>query len=203
MIRIVESKFIKSAVHPKDFPASEFTDIAFVGKSNVGKSSMINTLLNRKAIAKISSTPGKTRLINFFEIRFKLDQADEEGMVNFIDLPGYGYAKVSKSERESWRKMVVDYFNYRIQIKGVIVLIDIRHKADPKDVIMINMLKERDIPFRIAATKADKIPKSKIPATLKNLAIQYEIEKSAIIAFSALKKVGIPDTLNWIYNCIC
>ena len=198
MFRIVESNFIKSAVHPKDFPLSENYDIAFAGKSNVGKSSMINTLLNRKAIAKISSTPGKTRLINFFDIRYKTDTPPGSGSFNIIDLPGYGYAKVSKQERESWRKMVEGYFRNRQQIKGVILLIDIRHKADPKDVLMIDMLKSHSIPFLLAATKADKIAKSKIPQTLKKLSVQHEVGKEMITAYSSLKKTGIPEILSWI-----
>jgi len=202
MFRIVESEFIKSAVLPKDYPSSMNYDIAFVGKSNVGKSSMINTILNRKAIAKISSTPGKTRLINFFDIRFKVDVTAESGQVNFVDLPGYGYAKVSKKERDSWRKMVEAYFSHRRQIKGVVVLIDIRHKADPKDLIMIEMLRSQNISFILTATKADKIPKSRINATLTQLALQFSVEKDKIIAFSSLKKTGKIALLNWIHGKI-
>jgi len=198
MIRIVESNFIKSAVLPKDYPLSSYPDIAFAGKSNVGKSSMINTILNRKSIAKISSTPGKTRLVNFFEIRFKIDESDESGFVNFIDLPGYGYAKISKTERNSWRKMVENYFIHREQLKGVIVLVDIRHKADPKDLIMVNMLKSQNIPFMIVATKSDKIAKSKIGNVLGKLALELSIDKKNFIAFSSLKKVGITGVIEWI-----
>lgn len=198
MLRIVASSFTKSAVKPGDFPFSKNYDIAFSGKSNVGKSSMINTLLNRKAIAKISSTPGKTRLLNFFEIQFKIDDQDKSGSLNFVDLPGYGYAKVSKLERENWRKMVTGYFNNRQQIKGVVVLIDIRHKADPKDMMMIDLLKAAGIPFIVAATKADKIAKAKISHNLKKLASQHQVEKANIIAFSSLKKFGISQLLGWI-----
>jgi len=202
MIRIVESKFIKSAVLPKDYPLSDYTDIAFAGKSNVGKSSMINTILNRKAIAKISSTPGKTRLINFFEIRFKTDVQDETGFVNFIDLPGYGYAKISKTERNSWRKMVENYFTKREQITGVVILVDIRHKADPKDIVMIDMLKSGNIPFKIVATKSDKIAKSKIRNVLNKLALELSVGTEDLIAFSSLKKRGIPAVLGWIQTRI-
>ena len=116
MIRIVDSVFIKSAVKPADYPPIEFTDIAFVGRSNVGKSSMINTILQRKMIAKVSSTPGKTRLINFFKIRFK-DASQNDGYVTLVDLPGYGYAKVGKVEREKWKKMIVSYFTRASFIK--------------------------------------------------------------------------------------
>ena len=201
MLRIVESEFIKSAVKPNDYPASPYADIAFVGKSNVGKSALINTLLNRKAIAKVSRTPGKTRLINFFEIRFKTEE-NEDGFVNFVDLPGYGYAKVSKNERTAWKKMILNYFENRLNLKGVIALVDIRHRADSKDIIMLKMLQDEGIPFAVVATKSDKIAKSKLPACLEKLSAGLEIDKKSIYSSSSLKKTGIEDILNWIDNQI-
>ena len=202
MIRIVESSYIKSAVKPGDYPVSPYWDIAFVGKSNVGKSSLINTILGRKAIAKISSTPGKTRLINFFLIRFKNDKDKMDGYMNFIDLPGYGYAKVSKSARESWKKMILAYFKQRAQLKGVVILVDARHQADLKDIIMMQMLKDRNIPFVIIATKSDKIPKSKVRNQLHKLQDGFDIGKDNIFTFSSLKKTGVENVLNWISSQI-
>jgi GTP-binding protein len=201
MMRIVESKFIKSAVKPDGYPASPYADIAFVGKSNVGKSSLINTLLNRKAIAKVSRTPGKTRLINFFEIHFKTEE-NKDGFVNFVDLPGYGYAKVSKTERTAWKKMIQNYFEHRMSLKGIIALVDIRHSADPKDIVMLKMLQDEDIPFIVIATKSDKIAKSKLPACLEKLSAGLEVNNKNIYSFSSLKKTGIEDILNWIDNQI-
>ncbi|MBT3168452.1 MAG: YihA family ribosome biogenesis GTP-binding protein [Candidatus Cloacimonetes bacterium] len=201
-MRFVESNFIKSAVYPKDYPSSEFTDIAFVGKSNVGKSSLINTLLNRKAIAKVSSTPGKTRLVNFFKIRFKIDETDEFGFLNFVDLPGYGYAKVSKTERAAWRKMVGTFFEERIQLRGVIFIVDVRHKADPKDAVMLQMLQNNNIPFLVVASKCDKIKKSQINKYLSPLQKAFELENNQITHFSSLKKIGIQKVTNWISNRI-
>ncbi|MBC8415357.1 MAG: YihA family ribosome biogenesis GTP-binding protein [Candidatus Cloacimonetes bacterium] len=201
MMRIVESKFIKSVVKPTDYPASPYADIAFVGKSNVGKSSLINTILNRKAIAKVSRIPGKTRLINFFEIRFKTEEK-EDGFVNFVDLPGYGYAKVSKTERVSWDKMIQNYFKKRLNLKGVILLVDIRHSADPKDIVMLKMLRDEGIPFAVVATKSDKIAKSKLPVYLEKLSAGLEVNNKSIYSFSSLKKTGIEDILNWINNQI-
>ncbi|MCK5050242.1 MAG: YihA family ribosome biogenesis GTP-binding protein, partial [Candidatus Cloacimonetes bacterium] len=160
-MRIVESKFVKSAVKPVDYHPTAFAEIAFAGKSNVGKSTLINMLLNRKGIAKVSNKPGKTRLINFFEIRFKIDEKELDGFFSFVDLPGYGYAKVSKTQRDSWKKMILTFFENRLQLRGVVCLVDIRHKADPKDILMIQMLQSMNIPFMVAATKSDKIPKSK------------------------------------------
>ena len=197
MIRIVESQFIKSAVKPIDYPQSPFSDIAFSGKSNVGKSSLINTILTRKMIAKTSSSPGKTRLINFFEIRFKTDD-NEDGFLNFVDLPGYGYAKVSKKERNSWKLMVNNFFEKREQLKGVILLVDIRHKTDPKDLVMLKMLKDTGIKSLVVATKSDKIPKTRIQLHLKKLRVGLEVDEKDIIAFSSLKKTGVDEVLNWI-----
>jgi len=196
-MRIVESKFVKSAVKPVNYVASPYAEFAFVGKSNVGKSSLINTVLNRKAIAKVSGTPGKTKLINFFEIRFK-NKIDEDGFLSFVDLPGYGYAKVSKTEREAWKKMILNYFNNRLNLIGVIVLVDIRHKADPKDISMLKMLQENNIKFVVAATKSDKIKKSKTHATAIKLANELQIEKENIFPVSSLKKTGVNKILNWI-----
>ncbi|MCF7857714.1 MAG: ribosome biogenesis GTP-binding protein YihA/YsxC [Candidatus Cloacimonetes bacterium] len=197
-MRIIESKFVKSAVQPKDYYPTSFAEIAFAGKSNVGKSTLINKLLNRKSIAKVSNKPGKTRLINFFEVRFKTDEADLEGFFSFVDLPGYGYAKVSKDKRAAWDKMIVTFFEKRQQLKGVIVLVDIRHKADPKDIIMINMLKTFNVPFVVAATKADKIAKSKVNAVVLNLKQDLILEGRQIFACSSLKKTGMENILNWI-----
>lgn len=198
MFRILESKFITSAVKSDQYPPSAFQDFAFVGKSNVGKSSMINTVLNRKAIAKVSGKPGKTRLVNFFEIRFKTLETEDIGFVNFVDLPGYGFAKVSKSDRAAWKKMIMTYFEERVHLGGVFILVDIRHKADPKDIIMIDMMKESKIPFAVVATKSDKIVHSKIPLTCQKLRAGLGLIDEEIIPFSSLKKKGIEKVINWI-----
>ncbi|MCD4817491.1 MAG: ribosome biogenesis GTP-binding protein YihA/YsxC [Candidatus Cloacimonetes bacterium] len=201
MIKIVGSEFVKSAVKPEHYTYNSYVDVAFVGKSNVGKSSLLNTLTNRKKIAKISSTPGKTKLINFFKIRFK-SQTDQEGFLNFVDLPGYGYAKVSKTERESWKKMIALYFKNRIELKSVILLIDIRHKMDSKDATMLQMIKEYKIPYLIAATKSDKIAKSKIAQRIKYFSNEYKVLKDNIIAVSSLNKSGKDNILAWIEKSI-
>ena len=201
MIRIVESFFIKSAVKPADYPSTEFSDIAFVGKSNVGKSSMINNLLGRKMIAKVSSSPGKTRLINFFKVRFK-NQNNEDGFMNFIDLPGYGYAKVSFAEREKWKRIIETYLMKRDNLKGIILLVDIRHKADKKDIIMLDLLKSNNLPYLVAATKSDKIKKTLQIKTLKKLSEGLGIAFNDIVAFSSIKSSGKEHILSWIEKVI-
>jgi len=230
MIRIIESKYITSAVHPSGYPETAWKDFAFVGRSNVGKSSMINTITNRKLLAKIANKPGKTRLINFFEIKY-LNQENEQfglttkdvegarqgdmspkdnrdmgtcplrdnvGYFCLVDLPGYGYAKVSKGEKEHWQRMINTFFKERTQLAGVIVLVDIRHDPDPKDKIMIDMLKSMKINYMIATTKCDKIPKNKIPTYLKKFRNEFALDGVLIKEFSSLKKVGIESVLEWI-----
>jgi len=198
MIQIIESKFVKSAVKPDQYPATGYAEFAFVGKSNVGKSSLINTVLNRKTLAKVSSQPGKTRLINFFNIRFKAGQ--ENGYFTLVDLPGYGYAKVSKSEREKWKSMITDYFQYRLQLIAVVVLVDIRHKADNKDLAVMQMLTDYQKNFCVIATKSDKIPKTQQLSRINKLRKEYIYLQDKIIPFSALKKRGINELLDWMEN---
>lgn len=211
MIRIVDSNYIKSAVNPPDYPVSGWKEIAFCGRSNVGKSSMINTLTGRKLLAKISSTPGKTRLVNFFDIRCKaivtdpsLTQPTEEMDCFFtlVDLPGYGYAQVSKTERASWKPMIEKYLTRREQLGGVVVLVDIRHKADPKDIMMLEMVRAINVPFVVVATKSDKIPVTKIPSHLKDLRIQMNLKNHQIRDFSSHTKKGLNELLKWIEDCI-
>lgn len=200
-MRILESGFNKSAVYPKDYPNTSFAEIAFVGKSNVGKSSLINTILNRKKLAKTSSTPGKTRLINFFDIRFETD-AKEQGFMNIVDLPGYGFAKVPRSEKDLWKKMISMYFEERIQLRGVVVLVDARRNPDPKDLTVINMLVSLKIPFCVVATKVDKIKKSKRAAEINKLRKGLGLKEESLLIFSTIKKIGIDALLNWVSGTI-
>ncbi|MBN1948796.1 MAG: YihA family ribosome biogenesis GTP-binding protein [Candidatus Cloacimonetes bacterium] len=196
-MRIVQSEFIKSAVKPEQYPDSQFNDIAFVGKSNVGKSSMINILLQRKAIAKISTKPGKTRLINFFLVRYKTAE-DIDGFVNFVDLPGYGFARVSQAEKASWRQMITSYLTSRKQLRGVVVLVDSRHPADEKDRLMLELLSYSNIPFLLVATKADKLPKNKIKQRLDQFKIEFNLPAQEVVAFSALTNRGREEIIDWL-----
>lgn len=201
-LRIVESNFIKSAVKPSQYPEDECADIAFAGKSNVGKSSFINTLTNRKLLAKTSGTPGKTRLVNFFRIRYKLDAYEETGFLNFVDLPGYGYAKVPLSAKEAWKVMIADYIKQRKNLAGFIVLVDIRHPADPKDILLLELLKLESIPYCVCATKSDKIGKSKHSAALSALQKDLGITPAPIFAVSSLEKSGMEPVLEWMHACL-
>jgi len=197
MLRIVESFFVKSAVEPPDYPASAYPEFAFAGRSNVGKSTLINLLTSHKGLAKTSSTPGKTRLLNFFLIRYKCGEIEEQGFMQFTDLPGYGFAEVGLAELEKWRRMVNRFFDERTQLAGIVILVDIRHDADPKDIQMLKMLRMRQIPHCVVATKSDKIPKTKIQQTVQKLAKGLELGEMPIFPISALNNVGTEQLLDW------
>lgn len=214
-MRIVEAFFVKSAVEQKDYPVSAYPEFAFAGRSNVGKSTLINLLTKHSGLAKASNTPGKTRLLNFFLIRWKRDvpplpteatdtetpaAKEEQGFLQFTDLPGYGFAQVSLAEKESWRKMISKYIEQRPQLRGIVVLVDIRHPADSKDIQMLEMLRFRKLEHCVVATKSDKIPKTKIIKTVNALAKELGIGDTPIYPVSALNNTGMEQLLNWIYT---
>jgi len=143
-----------TAVSPSGFPADGLPEVAFVGKSNVGKSSLINAMLGRKRLARTSRQPGKTRTINFFHVEKRL---------YFVDLPGYGYAKVSKSETQKWGAMVEGYLKNRPQLKRIFLLLDIRHEPGANDLMLYEWFKHYGLPFTVIATKSDKISRAQLP----------------------------------------
>ncbi|MEH7388975.1 ribosome biogenesis GTP-binding protein YihA/YsxC [Bacillus sp. JJ1503] len=151
-MKVNSADIVISAVKPDQYPGEALPEFALAGRSNVGKSSFINKMLNRKALARTSSKPGKTQTLNFFLIN---------EMLHFVDVPGYGYAKVSKKEREAWGKMIETYLTSREQLKAVVQIVDLRHPPSQDDIMMYNFLKHYEIPCVIIATKADKVPKSK------------------------------------------
>ena len=150
---ITKAEYATTAVKPDQFPQDGRPEVAFVGRSNVGKSSLINALLNRKKLARTSQHPGKTRTINFFNV---------EDRLYFVDLPGYGYAKVSKSESEKWGEMVDGYLKGRPQLKHIFLLMDIRHEPSAGDKQIYEWCVHYSLPFTIIATKSDKIKKSQV-----------------------------------------
>jgi len=146
-----------TAVKKGQYPETGWPEVAFVGKSNVGKSSLINAMLGRKRLARTSGTPGKTRTINFFHVESKL---------LFADLPGYGYARISKSESEKWGEMVEEYLQDRPELKRILLLLDIRHEPGENDLMLFEWLQHFNLPFTIVATKSDKLKRSQIPRHL-------------------------------------
>lgn len=179
------SEHITTAVDPKGYPESEAPEIAMTGRSNVGKSSVINFLAGRKNLARVGNTPGKTRQINFYSL---------EGKLVLVDLPGYGYARVSKSEKAKWGKIIETYLNSRKQLVMLLMLVDIRHKPTTDDKIMYEWICSMGKPHIIIATKADKITRTHYPERIneirKTLNIAPEIP---VIPVSVTKKTGYTE----------
>lgn len=182
-----------SAVRKEQYPDDGFPQVAFVGRSNVGKSSLINTLLNRKNMARVSQTPGKTRTINFFKINKEF---------YLVDLPGYGYAKLSKQEKASWGKVMEDYFVHCKNLIHVFILVDIRHLPKEDDIRMMEYVRYHDIPVSVIATKADKLTRNDQNKSIKNISETLHIAREEIFMLSSLKKTGqeeIWDKLQSVY----
>jgi GTP-binding protein len=176
-MKVVSSEIVISAVKPEQYPETELPEFALAGRSNVGKSSFINKMLNRKGLARISSKPGKTQTLNFYLIN---------EILHFVDVPGYGYAKVSKSERAAWGRMIETYFTTREQLRAAVLIVDLRHPPTTDDVMMYDFLKHYSIPCVIIATKADKIPKGKWQKHLKVTRETLELDKNdQIVVFSS------------------
>lgn len=186
-------EFLISAARPSDFPGNRLPEIAFAGKSNVGKSSVINRLLNRKNFARVGEKPGKTIHVNYFTI---------DNKCYFVDLPGYGYAKVSQAEKDRWGKLMEDYFAAgRIDL-GVMI-VDCRHAPTNNDVTMARWFLDSGCPFVVVANKLDKVKKSQIEGNLQTIRQDLELpETCPIIPFSAEKGDGKDDLIRLILNTV-
>ncbi len=181
-MKIKTAEIVMSAAKPEQYPQDGLPEIAFVGRSNVGKSSAINTLLGRKSLARVSGSPGKTRTINFYLINNEF---------YLVDLPGYGYAKTSKAERKSWGKMIETYLSSRNTLNEVVQIVDIRHEPSNDDVLMYNWLKHFGYGSVVLATKLDKVRKSQLQKHEKIIRQTLEMDKeSMIVKLSSLKKTG-------------
>ncbi len=178
---ITSAEFVTSAVRPAQYPPPDLPEFAFAGRSNVGKSSLINTLVSRRKLVQTSSTPGKTRLINFFRVN---------AAFSFVDLPGYGYARVSEEERRRWRPMVEQYLAGRDNLKGVIVVLDIRRAPSGEDGQLLQWLERRDIPAVLVATKADKLSKTAQAKQLGIISDALEADLDDIVLFSSKSRQG-------------
>lgn len=189
-MRITKSDIETVAVKPSQYPPENLKEIAFAGRSNVGKSSLLNLLTGRKKLAKVSGNPGKTRTINFFLIN------DE---FRIVDLPGYGYAKVSKSVSESWGDMMETYIENRPNLVKIVQLVDIRHEPSKQDVQMYGYLKHFGLDGIVVATKADKVSRNQIPRQVKLIRQTLGLKKDdRVIPVSALKKTGHEELLDVI-----
>jgi GTP-binding protein len=165
-------------------PPSDLPEVAFAGRSNVGKSSLLNRLVRRKAFARVSNTPGRTREINFFKVndRFVL-----------VDLPGYGYAQISKARKAEWLPLIEGYLRQAPALRGVVQLLDVRHAASSDDLQMLDFLAEVGVPTIVALTKIDKLRARELPERVRELAIQLQLDEEQMIPFSATTNAGRDD----------
>lgn len=187
---IKKAEIMISAVEPYQYPNTGWPEIALAGRSNVGKSSLINALVNRKSLARVGNTPGKTRIINFYNIN---------DSIALVDLPGYGYAKVSKEERKSWGKLAETYLNTRKTLNMILLLVDMRHDPTDDDIIMLDYIKQSGREFAVIATKSDKLGRSEFSKSIDNIKKKLNLDdKSVVIPFSSLKRTGIDEVWSFI-----
>ena len=179
-MKVARAEFVGAATEPGRFPPPRLPEIAFAGRSNVGKSSAINRLLGRRGLARTSSTPGRTQQLNFFAVDDRL---------TFVDLPGYGYARVSKAARAAWRPLVESYLSTRDTLAGVVVLIDVRRGLEPEEVDLLEFVAALDIPALVVATKIDKLARGERVRAERALAAG----RVPAVAFSAVTGEGVDD----------
>ena len=191
---IKKSKFVTSMAEFKTFPGQGLPEIALAGKSNVGKSSLINSLTNNSKLARTSSAPGKTRLVNFYQLN------DEDMFL--VDLPGYGFAKAPRQEKEKWAAMIEGYLERSQHLRHVLQLVDIRHTPTQEDVMMVNYLRHYDIPFTVVATKADKLSKAQRGRSIPVICRTLVVQPWEIITYSSEDGTGKEKLLDLIEGII-
>lgn len=193
MYNFAKTTFVKSASDKSGFIKDDLPQVCFVGRSNVGKSSLINMLCMQNTLARTSNTPGRTRLVNYFKV---------DGGFYLVDLPGYGYQKGSKSQSDDWDNMMDDYFVDNDKLKMVFLLMDIRRDVSELDFAMQSYLFDNDIPYKIVLTKADKLSNNEKFVRINELCKQLRYNKEALILTSADKKLGRQQLIDFIESCL-
>lgn len=195
---ITQGRYIASAVKKEQYPDGGLPEIVFMGRSNVGKSSLINSLTRVKNLARVSSQPGKTQTINFYEVGAKVLPEEERKSFYLVDLPGYGYAKTGKERRKIWAKFIEEYLLEAQELRFVCQLIDIRHEPMASDVEMFQWLVGHNIPVLIVATKADKIGKNARQKQIAQIKKSLGVQELSVLPYSSLKNEGRSDLLDVI-----
>ncbi|MBZ4399951.1 ribosome biogenesis GTP-binding protein YihA/YsxC [Myxococcus sp. MISCRS1] len=191
MIKILDARFVITAVEPKGYPQGHTAEVAFVGRSNVGKSSMINTLTHRKKLVRVSNTPGRTRTLNFFDV--DLERGTARYQVRLCDLPGYGFARASKTDKAQWEKMITTYLEKRHRLEVVVSIIDAEVGPTPDDLATLDYLQAHKRKVMVVATKIDRLTKAKTRPRLQELAKLMDLPLEAVLPFSSTERRGVDE----------
>ena len=193
---ITKAAYLASAVRRDQYPEEQHPAVAFIGRSNVGKSSLINSLTRIRQLAHVSGKPGKTQTINFYELLMRIDGGEERHPVHLVDLPGYGYAKAARESRKTWAKFIEEYFLHAENLHFVCLLLDIRHAPMPSDRKMFDWLVSHDIPVLIVATKADKLGRTARQKQLSLMRRTLSVPDLSILPYSVPKNEGRTELLD-------
>lgn len=187
---ITQGRYVASAVKKEQYPEKKLPEIVFIGRSNVGKSSLINSLVRMKNLARVSGQPGKTQTINFYELGAKLNDEEERRSFYLVDLPGYGYARTGRENRRIWSKFIEEYLLHSENLKFVCQLVDIRHEPMASDVEMFNWLIKNNLPVLVIATKSDKLGKSAAQKQVGVIKRKLGVKELSVLPYSSQKNEG-------------
>ncbi len=198
--RVTDARFVATAVDAGQYPRSALPEVAFAGRSNVGKSSMINALAGRRKLVRVSNTPGRTRTLNFFEV--DLERGRERRTIRLTDLPGYGFAKASKTDRSGWHEMISAYLENRRDLEAVVIIVDAEVGLTADDVATVDYLAGAVKRILVVATKVDRLAKARRKPQLQAIARQLELPEAGVLPFSATEKTGIAEVWDTLLRAI-